>query len=224
MKLAGIVLLWLVAVAHATPATDLASPSQATRDTAAKVLRASYRPPARATWTRLLASIKLGSTKPQVVAQLAPYHTTEEMGLAGGGAETVHYRLDDRWLLRCSFSTRGDATLLAVGLTEQLRHVWVEPPAQFTGVWTVYFASGRRSHEIHYENGAYAGVFTSFHPTGRKAVVQTYAAGRIEGDDIGYHPSGRIAYRGRYAGGKRVGTWTHYDGRGKVTSTERLPD
>lgn len=159
-----------------------------------------------------------------MVAQLEQHHATEEMGVAGGGAETVHFRLDDRWLLRCSFSTRGDATLLAVELTAQLRHVWVEPPAHFTGVWTVFFASGRRSHVIHYQDGAYAGAFTSFHPNGAKAVVQTYGAAGIDGADIGYHTNGRVAYRGRHARGQRVGTWTHYDARGQVTSTERLGD
>lgn len=50
--------------------------------------------------------------------------------------------------------------------------MWVAPPADFTGVWTTYFANGQRSHEIHYSNGRYSGIFTAFHSNGSKAYVQ----------------------------------------------------
>ena len=59
--------LCLTAAAHASPADDLASPSQATRDAAATALRASYKPLPGARWTQKFGDIKPGTPKKAIV-------------------------------------------------------------------------------------------------------------------------------------------------------------
>ncbi|HEU0035007.1 MAG TPA: hypothetical protein VFQ53_30485 [Kofleriaceae bacterium] len=213
----------LVAVdGWASPRTDLESPAQATRDTAAAIVRKTWKPTPRSRYAPLVQAIrKPGMTKPKVLALLTPYKPRMEGAGAGGGGETIVYRLDDAWALECGFSERGKLEVLGVELVESVRDVWVEPPKGFTGVWTTYHANGQRSHEIHYKQGTYDGTNTSFHADGSKAVVQTYGPQGAEGDDIGYHPNGKVAYRGTYKAGKQVGTWTWYDEAGKVTSTKQ---
>jgi len=227
-KFVGVVLLVVMFASgdtRAAPHDDLGAASQATRDTAAEQLRATFKRVPRRKFDKLAKAIaKPGMTKPKVLALLKPYHATSEGGGAGGGGETILYRIDDGWILECAFSTRGDANVIGPPrLAESIRNVWVEPPKDFTGIWTTYFVNGQRSHEINYKHGAYAGAFTSFHDDGSKAVVQTYGHKGADGDDLGYHRNGKLAYRGRYEDGKQIGTWTWYDDTGKVTSTKQYP-
>jgi uncharacterized protein len=116
----------------------------------------------------------------------------------------------------------GDA-LLHHALIEQMRHVWIEPPADFTGVWITYFVNGQRSHEIHYRNGQYFGTLTSFHANGAKAVVQHIGAEGAEGEETDYSPSGALNYAGRHSNGKPAGTWVSYNEDGSVRSTLENP-
>ncbi|MEO8703171.1 MAG: hypothetical protein ABI867_24205 [Kofleriaceae bacterium] len=219
MKWIALLLVVMTTVADASPRDELASPVQATRDAAAKQIRATFKPSPRAQWDKVVASIKKGTTEQAMLAQLAPYKPTPEGGAAGGGGSTMSYRIDDSWIIVCAFTT-ADMKLFEIKLVPSVRDLWVEPPKGFTGVWTTYRANGVRSHEIHYQGGTYAGTFTSFHEDGSKSVVQTYGPKGVTGDDTGYYPSGKLAYKGQYLDGKRIGTWTHYDETGKVTSIE----
>lgn len=224
MRFVGVVLALLVVApaASAGPREDLASASQTTRDTAAAKLRTSFKPTPRAKLDALVAKIKKpGMTKQKTLALLKPYKPQTEGGGAGGGGETILYRIDDSWIIECGFSTRGDGSVLAARLVASVRGVWVEPPKGFTGVWTTYYANGQRSNEITYKDGKYDGTFTSFHQDGSKATVQSYGPNGANGDDTGYHPNGKVAYRGSYKDGKQVGVWTWYDENGKVTSTKQ---
>ena len=200
------------------------SPAQQVRDAAAALLRASYVPPPRSRWEHVVAAINAGDSSDTILQLLQPYHVTREMGLGSGQSFSESYRLDDVWQLRCSFRRveSGDA-LLEHELIERMRYVWVEPPADFTGVWTTYFVNGQRSHEIHYRNGQYFGTFTSFHSNGSKAVVQHYVAEGVDGDDTGYFPSGALNYRARYSRGEPTGTWVWYNEDGSVRSTRESP-
>lgn len=200
---------------------QLSSPVQETRDAAAERLRAVYKPTPREHWTPVVAKIKVGDTKPQVIERLkqAMAEAKAEMGVGTGATHMECYRSDDRWLAQCWFANAGDL-LREITLVERTRHIWVEPPPEFSGVWTVYFASGHQSHEIHYRRGKYFGEFTAFHPGGGKSYVQHYVDSVIDGEDTGYFPSGRISYRAFYRSGVPTGTWTWYAEDGTVRNTE----
>lgn len=204
-----------------SPRSDLASSAQEMRDTAAKVLLTTYSPPARTNWEPLVAAIKIGSSKTNVLETIRRFcpDAQAEGGDASGSWCSESYRLDDLWMLECGFLCTSN-TLLRIQLSERLRYVWVDPPPGFTGTWTTYFANGSRSHEIQYKDGKYDGEFTAFRPDGSKCYVQHYAAHGAEGEDTGYFPSGRVMYKGVYKGGKQVGTWTWYSEDGTVTSTK----
>lgn len=149
---------------------------------------------------------------------LQPYAATMEGAVAGGGSRTESYRLDDVWMLICSYG-RSDE-LFRAELSEQIRHVWVAPSSDFSGVWTTYFVNGQRGHEIHYANGRYFGTLATFRSDGSKLVVQHYGAKGAEGEDTGYFPSGAPMYRGQYSRGEQTGTWVWYNKDGSVRATE----
>lgn len=211
----------LVARVSASPLEDLRSPSQQVRDAAATSLRASYVPPPRSRWDTVVAAVKPGDSSDTILQLLQPYRVTRELGPSTGQSFHLSYRLDDVWLLSCSFRRfESSDMLLEHKLIEQMRYVWVAPPADFTGTWTTYFVNGQRSHEIQYRNGQYFGTFTSFHSDGSKAVVQHYAAEGVDGEDTGYFPSGALKYKARYSKGEPTGTWVWYNEDGSVRSTQ----
>jgi hypothetical protein len=208
---------WLLATrAFAGPLDDLGSQSQEVRDAAAGILRESFTPVPQSHWEPVIAAIKPGDSKESVLRHL-PRNVNPELGPSTGQSYAEFYRLDDSWLLSCAYrrSNTGD-TLLRHELIERVRHVWIAPPADFTGVWTTYFVNGRRSHEIHYVNGSYLGVFTAFHANGSVAVVQHIGLAGADGEDTGYYPSGAVMYQGQYRNGAQIGTWTHYNEDGSI--------
>jgi hypothetical protein len=218
-------LLGFAFTALASPREDLADASQKTRDDAARKLRDTFVMPPRAHWEPLAAAIKPGDSQASVLERLKPYNVTTEMGIASGQSSSVSYRLDDVWVLACSFVRReAGETVFEATLQERLRHIWVAPAANFSGVWTVYFVDGQRSHEIHYADGKYFGDFTAFRSDGSKHFVQHYGPSGIDGEDTGYFPSGRIMYRAYYKKGTAVGTWTHYNEDGSVRATTEHPE
>jgi hypothetical protein len=152
---------------------------------------------------------------------LQPYSVTKEGAMRGGGSRTEFYRLDDLWLLRCSYGR--SAELFACELTERMRDVWTAPAADFNGTWTTYFVNGQRSHETQYRNGRQFGTSTSFYSNGSRAAVQHYGAEGADGDGTGYFPSGALNYKTRYRKGEPVGTWVWYNEDGSVRSTRENP-
>jgi len=209
----------------AAPIDDLHSPSQQVRDAAAASLRTSFVAPPRSRWERVVAAIGPGDSSDAILHLLQPYRVTREFGPSTGQSFNLSYRLDDVWLLSCTFRRfESSDMLLKHELIEQMRYVWIEPPADFTGMWTTYFVNGWRSHEIQYHNGQYFGTFTSFHANGSKAVVQHYSGeGVVDGEDTGYFPSGALSYKARYSKGQPAGTWVWYNEDGSVRSTRENP-
>ena len=168
----ALVIVALAGDAAAAPRDEIASPSQATRDAAAQKLRATFKRTPKSKLVRLVKAIKKpGMTKTKTLKLLAPYRPRSEGGGASGGGETIMYRIDPSWILECYFSERDDRVLSAPRLVESLQEHWVEPPADFTGVWTTYLANGQRAHEIHYAHGKPAGTWTRYDDTG--AVIST---------------------------------------------------
>jgi len=169
-SLTAIAWFCIVGEIFCSPVTDLSSPSQEIRDSAAKVLRDDYHMPSRKRWEPILAAIKIGDHYEKIMEIIRPFKATPEMCVAGGSTSSENYRLDDLWLLSCLFRT-SEHTLIRCGLTDFWRNIWVAPPPHFTGIWTTYYANGQRSHEIHYVNGAYEGAFTTYGPDGSSTSV-----------------------------------------------------
>src|SRR5262245_7744739 len=127
-----------LAAASAGPVDDLASPSQETRAAAANSLRENPHPTPRKQGEAVIAAVKPGDTKAEIGRRLAPYKVTEEeMGVAGRESYQMRYVLDGYWILICKFKEDGQK-LIERTLTPRMRYVSVNPPADFTGIWTVY--------------------------------------------------------------------------------------
>ena len=197
---------------------QLAAPDQAERDAAANRLREVFQPAPRKEWEPLLAKLKPGITKKELQALLQPEQREAGLGIGTGQSHMEEYRLDHTWHFRCWFLNEGDV-LREATLEQRVRHIWIAPPADFTGQWIVYFANGQPSHQIDYQDGKYHGKFTANHSNGSKAYVQHYGPDGADGEDTGYYPSGKVSYRAHYSKGKPVGVWTWYNEQGEVTST-----
>jgi len=176
MRLA-LALLLMTSLAAADPRSDLASPDQAKRDAAAATIAKTWKAPAKATWDKLLASIKPGEPQASVVAKLPKGHVLG-VGHAGGGSAMQMYHLDEIWALQVYFNDRNKPwTVLSHNVLESARHVWVDPPAKFTGTWITYFPNGQKSHQIDYKAGVYDGLFITFDRTGKETSREKYVAG-----------------------------------------------
>jgi antitoxin component YwqK of YwqJK toxin-antitoxin module len=223
MKFALVIIfiLALVGYSHADSLADLASPSQAIRDSAAKEIRTTFQPTPESKWTPIIDKIEKGQSKTDILELLRPYNVSEQGELAGGGSYSESYRLDNEWVLTCWYINKSD-TLIERRLNHKMKHIWVKPPEQYSGKWIVYFANGQISHELNYKDGKYFGELRANRSDGSLCVLQHSTETGANGADIGYHPSGKVAYRGTYKDGQRVGTWTWYDENGNVTSTQDL--
>lgn len=217
--------LFLAAALHlsASPTGDLASPDQATRDVAAKIVRATYQPPPRAKWEPLLAKLTPGMTQQAFADQFARFHLPFGPAIweSGGGSHHLT-RLDDGWQLISIFNSRSQPpTLIEVTLVANIDGFWVDPPPKFTGTWTTYFVNGRKNEEVQYRNGVYFGTSTSYNQDGTKNLVQRYDATGFT-DETDYYPSGRIKCRTLRAGASD--NITNYREDGTIASTDVEPN
>lgn len=220
--LSGLAVLILVGTclpALSSPRDDLASPDQATRDAAAKILRQTYVPPARTTWEPLLKQLTPGMSVVVMQKLLKPYHPKSEGSFSGGGGTTTNYRLDDRWILECGTADHEN-TLIGANLSENMRHIWVPPARNFNGIWVTYYANGQKFREDNYKDGMKLGEFITLHSNDTMWVIRPYDLHSCTGDDTGYFPSGKIMDTAHYKNGKPVGIWTWYREDGSVASTK----
>src|ERR1700760_3009857 len=79
--------------ANATPLTDLASPDQATRDAAAKIVRKTYSPSVQSQWDPLMHQLVSGISTEKLHQLLQPYHATDAGSDGSGGSSTRSFRL-----------------------------------------------------------------------------------------------------------------------------------
>lgn len=205
-------------ILQASPLADLSSPSQETRDAAAKILRATYTPPSRTNWDVLVSTLKVGSPKTNIEAQLQALNLHVGGGVGSGNTETVTYPLDDYWSLECSFTNTADGRLAGVGLVGGLREVYTEPPTNFTGLWTDYYVNGQKSGEGYYKNGKLDGNGVGFDSKGKTNLIHHWVNGVSDGEETGFYPSGKIAYKGKYKAGKQAGHWIWYKEDGSIES------
>jgi hypothetical protein len=199
---------------------DLASPSQAVRDRAAKELRATYRPVPRKHWEPVIHSIKLDQERSEVERVLQPLNVLRDMGADDGNVYLVWYRLDPEWKIRALYD-KTDDRLLELGLLRGINDVGVAPPNKFTGSWVVYFTNGVPSARTHYKHGQHFGVWAQYHPNGSLADIQHYSEKGCEGWETRYYPTGKASFRGRWSQGWPIGKWVYYDEDGTILYTER---
>ena len=108
-----LVLILVLGCRPATPpTTDLASPSQTTRDAAAAILRSTVRPPGQHKWLSLTRQLRAGESETNVLALLQSHRlsTQPEFALGGLGVACT-YRLDNYWCLGCDFNNSDPNSL-----------------------------------------------------------------------------------------------------------------
>jgi hypothetical protein len=219
---AAIVALSWTSQLIASPILDLASPLQATRDTAAKILRTSYLPPDRKKSEAVVAQIKAGDSMTGVLNLIRDYNpkTYQEAGptVTDGNTGTMSYRLDDLWLLQCDFEfeNASEKKLIDSKIIQDMRTVLVDPPVKFNGTWITYFVNGQKSQEVEYQDGNYSGEFIAYYSDGSKRYLKHFDRKNDETEGVGYFPSGHIAYRGQGKGSKNVGIWIWYNEDGST--------
>lgn len=196
-----------------SPRALLGSPSQAVRDSAAALVRATYVKPNRARWDSLVQTIPMGVKQADVHRQMTAIGATRTQGGSSYIVDWQSWQLDDLWQLECSFA---NDSLFHYALSERLESVWTTPPHGFSGKWRTYYANGQAHYDIVYQHGTYA-VFTFFHSDGSIGGVSKYDRYGSVVDEIDYYPSGRVKVRGIYREGKR-GVWTWYNEDGSIQS------
>jgi hypothetical protein len=205
----------------ASPTSDLASPSQETRDAAAKILRATVKPPSKIKWMLRTAFIRIGENKTNVLKFLRPYNVTTQGGVRVGlGPYWEYYWLDDYWILGCQYQD-DDNSLIQKELLSGWREVAVWPSTNFSGVWINYYANGQKFTEYNYKNGSRSGECIVFYRTGSKSSVWHYDNGITEGLMTYYYPTGRIQFQGQYSNNVKVGFGVSYNEDG---STNHVTD
>jgi len=188
--------LLLVVISGCKPvpssSADLASPSQEVRDAAAKILRATAKPPPKNKWLFFTWRIRKGENETDILALLCSYkiNTESVFGMGGGGNHTRVYQLDDYWKLGCRYQ-EGDNSLMEWELSPGWRIVAVWPSNNFTGVWINYYANGQKFTEGYWTNGIRDGDYLEYSANGYKRSTSKYDHGE-EKSCAAYYPSGRI--------------------------------
>ena len=197
-----------------SPTADLASPSQETRDAAAKTLRATAKPPPRIKWFFFTSHIKTGETESNILELLRSSNlSTNIVGGMGGLVDYYEYRLDDYWLLGCVFNNNDYKRKILEDwkLIPRWRDVWVRPPTNFTGIWITYFANGQTNSEANYKDGFRSGKESYFYPDGSISSVWHYDHDKRNGSWKQYFSSGRIQDQVQYSNNVRIGIRVRYN-------------
>ncbi len=109
-----------------------------------------------------------------------------------------------------------DSSTAKYGVTPD--SLWIKPPQNYTGTWTVWDRNGQQRKEINYKDGKYHGTFTTYHSNGQKMYVQNYKNHKIFGRTVGWHSNGQKSYEGSFKNGEQHGTWTHWYDNGQIHS------
>ncbi len=108
----------------------------------------------------------------------------------------------------------GSSSTAKYGSTPDL--LWIEPPKNYNGTWTVWDRNGKRRYEIDFKNGKYHGTFTTYYSNGQKSTQQANRNHQAHGPGRGWHPNGQRSYEISYENGKPSGTWTHWHDNGQM--------
>jgi antitoxin component YwqK of YwqJK toxin-antitoxin module len=116
----------------------------------------------------------------------------------------------------------GDGSSVRYGLTLDL--LWINPPENYTGTWTLWDRNGQKRYEINYIDGRYHGTFTTYHSNGQKNTEQEYKNHKGHGLGRGWYSNGQKMYEINYKDDKRHGTWTHWYENGQKQSEANYKD
>ena len=159
----------------ASPISDLNSPSPETRAATAKILRATYTPPSRTNWDSLVATLRIGDKKTNIEQHLSTLNVKPGPG-SGEQLLSVEYRLDEGWLLKCSYRYQGQYRNNEVLYDRNLQfspiYFPVKAPTNFTGVWIEYYINGQKCLETNMKDGLRHGDLTCYKFDGSKAYVE----------------------------------------------------
>lgn len=210
-------------VGMALPVEDLVSPEQAVRDRAAMEIRETYRMIPESRWAWVAQEVKPGMTEEEIrsVFLSRGVEYVPEVGVGTGSMQVDAARLDDEWVFRGIYKNDTKA-LLSGEVVRVVRTGIVDPPKDFSGVWTLYFINGQKSSIANYRDGHFFGEVIFFHPDGQRAHIQRFDADGLTGESIGYHPSGQVRYVGHHRAGKQIGTWMWYNTDGSVERSENF--
>ena len=220
----ALLVLNLASALIASPTSDLASPSPETRAAAAKILQAIYTPPPETNWYSLLAALMIGDQKTNVEAILFAREINPGPGV-GEQLLMVEYRLDEAWLLHCSYryqgQYRGNETLYDRNLSFGPKWIPVKPLTNFTGIWIEYHINGQKCLETSFKDGVRNGDRSSYSFDGSKVIMEHLNPDTREVDWTEYYHSGSVKTNGRRdPTGRPIGVWTNYNEQdGSVLST-----
>ena len=176
----------------------------------------------RAYWEKQIRGVNVGMELEEAVRSLLPNATPAEREQAmqagpwSGQSGVFMLRLDDYWTVTLYVVNIEDKKLCqAPALNQHVRSTWVQPPADYTGIWVTWFVNGQKANEVHYRNGQYGGTFTAFHDNGGRCYEQHYKENICDGTDTGWYRSGKKMYEGQYKDGKQDGRWQHWYEDGK---------
>ncbi len=102
--------------------------------------------------------------------------------------------------------------------------LWIEPPKNYTGTWTVWDRNGQKRYEIDYKNGRYHGSYTTYHSNGQESTEQQYDNHEAHGLGRGWYSNGQKMYEINYKDGKQHGTWTHWYDNGQKHNEANYKD
>jgi hypothetical protein len=146
-------------IAHATPLSDLGSPSPEVRTRAAEIIRSKhlYKATSRDKWDKAILELREGQTAQDVldflqrhgIEKISPSFTFDRNAI-------YSFRLDDSWELLCAINRidRGAPPLLTeYKIVERPKEIFVAPPPGFTGIWRNYRINGEPFGPEYYNQG-----------------------------------------------------------------------
>lgn len=93
--------------------------------------------------------------------------------------------------------------------------LWIQPPKNYTGTWTVWDRNGQKRYEISYKNGRYHGAYTTYHSNGQKSTQQEHREHKAHGLGRGWYSNSQKMYEINYKDGKPDGRWIHWYSNGQ---------
>jgi len=93
---------------------------------------------------------------------------------------------------------------------------------KLNGPYLIFYPSGRRKEEQHYEMGIQAGISRTWDPSGNLIRVAEFRNGKLHGKVTEYYPDGSTKISGSFNQGFFDGLWLYYDEAEQVVGEGRF--
>lgn len=138
---------------------QLKDPNQTVRDDAARRIReiiaqdpCAVGDVGESYWRKKFSSVKLGMTALEIKDLTGA--VPDGSMVVSGQSSTMNYRFDDYWVIPLAFPFKKARRLVGFGkLSREARLVWVNPPKDYSGKWTLYHVNGLVGIELQYSKG-----------------------------------------------------------------------